>query len=153
MDLVVPELILVDMKAEKKEEAFGELTDALVREGAIPFYDNFLYSIKKAEELGTSGSGFGIAIPRTRFPEIDRHRLIIGISQVGIEWDSLDEQPVYLVFLEICPPECPVEHLKYIELLSRSLRSETFRRFLAQSYTVDAVWQLLQDSDDGLFDA
>jgi len=151
MDVVLPGLILCDMRAETKEEAFREFADALSREDIIDDHEDFFKAILKREELGSTGGGRGFAVPHTKLPAIDRCRLAFGISKVGIDWASLDGELVYIIFLILSPTDRPCDHLRTLEMISRAMRSDTLRRFLKQAESFDDIWMLLEECDDGQF--
>ena len=71
----------------------------------------------------------------------------IGISPSGVEFNALDKQPVYSIFLLLSPEDKPEEHLDAMEAIFGNLSHETFRRFLRQAETVDDVLTLLQEAD------
>jgi PTS system fructose-specific IIA component/PTS system nitrogen regulatory IIA component len=75
----------------------------------------------------------------------------VGVSQEGIDFDSLDGHKAELFFLLVSPPDRPGDHLRALENISRQLRNETFCRFLKQSKTGDDITQLLKEADDNHF--
>ena len=73
--------------------------------------------------------------------------ITVGISHTGVEFNALDKQPVYAIFLLLSPEDQPEEHLDAMEAVFGSLSQETFRRFLRQAKTVDEIMTLLQEAD------
>jgi mannitol/fructose-specific phosphotransferase system IIA component (Ntr-type) len=71
----------------------------------------------------------------------------IGLSPRGIDFNSLDRQPVYSVVLLLSPEDRPEEHLQAMEVVFKNLGKDTFRRFLRQSTTVEQVCELLAQAD------
>jgi len=72
----------------------------------------------------------------------------IGISPGGIEFNSLDKQPVYTIFLLLSPQSRPEEHLQAMEVIFKSLSKETFRRTLRQAEDAQKIHDLLDDADN-----
>ena len=65
----------------------------------------------------------------------------------GVEFNALDKQPVYSIFLLLSPEERPEDHLDAMEAIFGNLSHETFRRFLRQANTKDDVLTLLAEAD------
>jgi len=151
LEFVTPERILVGMKANSKAEAFAELADILARDGVIQDQESFQEHFLNREKLGSTGISRGVATPHARLREIDHICLAIGISRKGIEWGAMDGRPVHLIFLIASSPNYPVDHLRILEFISKTIRDETFVRFLKQARSVDEVLQLLEEMDNDQF--
>ena len=152
-DFITTDAIKAEVKARSKTEVIEELVDALLAAGQIDAdqRDDIIASIIKREELGSTGIGRGVAVPHTKHPSVSKLVGTVGVSEEGVDFDSLDGEPVQLFFLLISPPEQPGDHLRALESISRQLRDETFCRFLKQSKTADDIHQLLQEADDDQF--
>lgn len=152
-DFISPKSIKAELKALTKEDAIRELVQSLLDAGDIDAgqYDDIVAAIMKREELGSTGIGRGVAVPHTKHPSVQKLVGTVGVSVEGVDFDSLDGEPVQLFFLLISPPERPGDHLRALENISRQLRDETFCRFLKQSKTPKDITQLLQEADDNQF--
>jgi mannitol/fructose-specific phosphotransferase system IIA component (Ntr-type) len=130
-----------------------ELVDSILAAGEIApeQRDDIIASIIKREELGSTGIGRGVAVPHAKHPSVQKLVGTVGISEEGVDFDSLDGERVQLFFLLISPPERPGDHLRALENISRQLRDETFCRFLKQSKTAQDIHQLLEEADDDQF--
>lgn len=93
------ETIKLDMEAATKEEVIKELTELLYKVNAISNKENFLKDVFYRESIGTTGIGNGIAIPHGKSKFVNKTSLAIGRTKSAIEWESLDEQPVYFIIL------------------------------------------------------
>ena len=152
-DFITKDAIRAELKAESKEAVIKELVQALLDAGEIEAdqQEDIVASIMKREELGSTGIGRGVAVPHTKHPSVQKLVGTVGVSESGVDFDSLDGERVQLFFLLISPPERPGDHLRALENISRQLRDETFCRFLKQSKTADDINQLLQEADDNQF--
>ena len=152
-DFVSTGSIKVGLETDTKEEVIAELVAALVAAGQIreEESDSILKAIMKREELGSTGIGRGIAVPHTKHPSVERLVATVGVSQGGIDFNSLDGDKVQLFFLLISPPDQPGDHLRALENISRQLRDDTFCRFLKQSKTTEDIQQLLEEADNNQF--
>jgi len=149
LDIVVPNAILPDLGSSQRDDAIAEMIDALVAAGALSpgLKDEFIKAIIKREKRGSTGFGHGVAVPHVKHAAISKMAVAIGISRSGIEFNALDKQPVYSVFLLLSPEDKPEDHLDAMEAIFGNLSQETFRRFLRQASTVEDVVTLLEEAD------
>ena len=153
-DFVVTEAIISDLVATSKEEAIREIVGALVNAGCIPEEQNesIVGAIMKREELGSTGIGNGVAVPHTKHPNVDRMIGTVVVSKKGLEFASIDREPVDILFLLVSPPDRPGDHLRALENISRHLRVDTFCRFLRQSKSRADIVEILEEADQNKFD-
>jgi nitrogen PTS system EIIA component len=149
-DFVVKEAILTDLHATNKEGAIRALVQSLCKSGSIRPEDesSIVAAILKREELGSTGIGMRVAVPHTKHPSVDRLIATIALSHDGVDFASLDGEDVNILFLLVSPPDRPGDHLRGLENISRHLRNPNFCKFLRQSTTQDAVWDLLREADN-----
>ena len=102
---------------------------------------------------GSTGIGRGVAVPHTKHPSVEKLCGAVAVSEAGVDFASLDGDPVHLLFLLVSPPDRPGDHLRALENVSRRLRDDSFCRFLRQSKTADDIWQLLEEADNNQFGA
>jgi mannitol/fructose-specific phosphotransferase system IIA component (Ntr-type) len=152
---VSPKAIRAELAAVTKEGVIAELVHALVEAGEIKASDqeDIIKAIMKREELGSTGIGRGVAVPHTKHASVEKLVGTVGVSQTGLDFESLDGQTASLFFLLVSPPDRPGDHLRALENISRQLRDETFCRFLRQSKTTDDIQQLLDEADGNQFSA
>jgi len=83
---------------------------------------------------------------------VDRLVATVAVSKDGVNFASLDGEPVFILFLLVSPLDRPGDHLRGLENISRHLRGQDFCSFLRQSETIEAIWGNLQeaDVDDGV---
>jgi nitrogen PTS system EIIA component len=152
LDFVVPEAILVDLKAAGKESTIREIVESLHRVGCLSAndVDSVTRAILSREELGSTGIGQGVAVPHTRHPKADRLICTVAISRRGVDFAALDGEPVDILFLLVSPPSQPGDHLRALEIISRHLKDERFVHFLRQAKTCEQVVDLLEEADQGI---
>jgi mannitol/fructose-specific phosphotransferase system IIA component (Ntr-type) len=152
-DFVSPEAIRAQLTATDKEGAVREMTQALLDAGGIQAdeMESIVKAILKREELGSTGIGRGVAVPHTKHPSVDRLVGTVAVSSQGVDFASLDGETVQLFFLLISPPDCPGDHLRALENISRQLRDDTFCRFLKQAKSAEDIKQLLEEADNNQF--
>ena len=91
--------ILVEMKARRKFDAIRELAELLGDEDDVLDPKRFLADLIRREQQSSTGIGKGVAVPHAHEDSIRRQLLAIGISHDGIEFDSIDGEPVHIVAL------------------------------------------------------
>lgn len=148
-ELVGKGAIVTHLQAGERDAAIGELIDALIASGAAiaKHREELIAKVLERERRGSTGFGKGVAVPHVKHKSVTQMSAAIGLSPGGIEFASLDKQPVYSVFLLLSPEDKPEDHLQAMEVIFKSLSKDTFRRFLRQSGTVEEVMSLLDEAD------
>jgi len=86
-------------------------------------------------------------VPHIRHAALNKMVATIGVSALGVDFNALDRQPVYTIFLLLSPEDKHDDHLHAMETIVGNLQNETFRRFLRQAETPDDVESLLEEAD------
>ncbi len=128
-NLLSAEQIVPEMKATGRWEAIGELVETLVASGRIREADreSVLDSIKQREQTMSTGIGFGIAIPHASSDKVGEVVAGFGRSCRGIEFDSLDSQPVFFVVLFVVPKDQFQTHLRTLAAIAKFLNDKSVR--------------------------
>lgn len=148
-DLISSAAIVPALAGRERDAVIAELIDALVASGGADAStrDELLKMLLDREKRSTTGFGAGIAVPHAKHPKVNRVCAAVGLSPAGIDFASIDMQPVYTVVLLLSPHDKPDEHLHAMEVIFKVLSQETFRRLLRQATTTGDVQQLLDDVD------
>ncbi|MEO1236436.1 MAG: PTS sugar transporter subunit IIA [Planctomycetota bacterium] len=148
-DFVLPDAILPQLRAQSRDEVVTEMVDALVAAGAAPesLRDTLVREVLKREKNGSTGFGKGVAIPHVKHADIKQVAAAVGVSQTGVDYNALDKQPVYSVFMLLSPADQPDQHLHAMENIFANLQNDTFRSFLRQAETHEAIVTLLDEAD------
>lgn len=151
LDLVDQKSIIADLKDTDRNGAIRELVQLLAdaKRMDADAVDGVVKSIIARERTrGTTGFGKGVAVPHAKIDGLQRVIAAVGRSSQGIDFSSLDGEPVYAIFLIVSPTEQPEEHLRAMDLVFRNLQQEKFRKFLRQSDGVDKIYDLLKEADE-----
>jgi len=144
--LIEQNLIELDLKAKNRDEAIEELSNMAFKAEKISSVEEFMNSVLEREKSYTTGVGNGIAIPHGKCDAVKEVTVVFGRSNCGIEWDSLDGKPVYLVFLLGIPAEnAENTHLKILSQLSRKLMDENFVQTLKAASSKDEILYVLNE--------
>jgi fructose-specific phosphotransferase system IIA component len=147
-DFVNIKFINLNLQAKGKKEVLKELADLLVKEKAAPSSDRLVKVLMEREKLGSTGVGNGIAIPHAKTDLTKKIIIVFGKSEKGIEFDSLDKQPVYLVFLIIAPEDEHDTYLRILACISRLLHEEKMREQLRSARTPRQVINLITKEEN-----
>lgn len=104
-------------------------------------------ALNAREALGTTGVGRGVAIPHARFESLDR---VIGLFtrlEKPLDYDSMDHQPVDLIFTLLAPQQEGAEHLKALALVSRTLRDGAVCAKLRSNQNEQTIFSILIESN------
>jgi PTS system nitrogen regulatory IIA component len=130
-----------------KRTVIATLIEGLVRAKKItPEHGTgILDETMKREAVGSTGIGHGIAIPHCRTLLVRDIICAYGHSDGGLDFDSLDGEPVYSVFLLLTPPDQKEQHLQLMKSFASQIRKEHFCEFLHQVKSAQALVDLLTE--------
>jgi PTS system fructose-specific IIA component/PTS system nitrogen regulatory IIA component len=148
-DFVATDAVRSHVHAATKEGVIREMAQSLVDAGKIAPGDleGIVKAIMKREDLGSTGIGRGVAVPHTKHPSVSKLVGTVAVSQQGIDFQSLDGEPVQLFFLLVSPPDRPGDHLRALESISRQLRDESFCKLLKSAKGPVEIQHLLEEAD------
>ena len=125
LDILAPGNVLTSLRATSKKQALQELAKHASQVTGL--HDRTIFDVLlERERLGTTGVGRGIAIPHGKLSELDRLHGIFAVLEQPIEFESVDDQPVDLIFLLLAPESAGADHLKALARVSRLLRDSNF---------------------------
>src|SRR5205814_21465 len=130
------------LKVNSKKQAIVELAS---RAAALTGQNErvILEILQQREKLGSTGIGQGVAIPHAKMPKLDKLTGIFARLDRAIEFDSLDRQPVDLIFLLLAPEGAGADHLKALARIARLLRDPEVTQKLRESRDAEALYAVL----------
>ncbi|MBN1391594.1 MAG: PTS sugar transporter subunit IIA [Sedimentisphaerales bacterium] len=151
-DFICFEAIIPELKAKDRNGAISELVSSIHKTGRLGKSKGNCEEITKAvlkrENEASTGMGKGVAVPHVKHKAVKNVVATIGQSSTGIDFSSLDKQPVYSVILIISPVDNPDKHLQVMESVFKHLQEEKFRKFLRQSKGAKEIEDLLREADE-----
>lgn len=145
-DLMNEDLVVMDMIANNKTEAFKELLAIPALSKRVNNRDILLEAVIEREEQGSTGMGEGIAIPHAKSDQVIQPTVVFGKSASGVEWESLDGEPVNIAFLILVPERHKGDmHLRILQILARKLMDPEFKQSLLKATTKEKVYQILRE--------
>ena len=126
------------LNAASKRQALSIVAEIASRSlGVKPA--EILAKLMQRERLGSTGVGYGVAVPHARLKGLERMHGVFVRLEAPIEFGAVDEQPVDLIFALLAPADHPAEHLRALAKVSRALRRSDLRQQLRQAHSADAI--------------
>lgn len=143
-DFFTPDAVKLHLEGESKDEILKELIAVL---GLDEKSQAILYkTVKRRENLGSTGIGKGIAIPHCRSLVVNRLRLAYGRKPEGIDFKAIDGQPVYHFFLIVAPPlEVSNQYLPVLGKIAQFAKDPDVPKRLQEIDAEEAFLELLED--------
>lgn len=138
------EAVELDLASESKDDLLRELVGLLAldeKSEAILFK-----TLKRRENLGSTGIGKGIAIPHCRSLVVNRLRLAYGRKPDGVDFNAIDGQPVHNLFLIVAPPlEVSNQYLPVLGKIAQFAKDPEVPRRLSEIDSPEAFLRLLEE--------
>lgn len=147
-DVLLPEFIKIDMEAQDKDEAFEELVDHYCQADKTDAHDEILKAIVSREAKMSTGIHKGIAIPHGKTSAVKTIRGVLGVSKKGIHYDSLDGEPVYLLFMIISPLEDSEKYLRLLKHLALLIENPQFQSELQMQKDPQGAYKIVRKYEE-----
>ena len=132
------------MDADSKDAALLTLLERLAETEAITDKAAVVEGIFQREKLMSTGIGLGIGIPHVRMDGIDNLMMAVALSTNDItDYESLDSQPVRLLFMILAHKDQHTLHIKTMSAISQRIKSPVFREMLMQARQPELIYDLL----------
>jgi len=143
-DLITTKSVVANLHATSKKQAIQDL--ARKAADITGLHERAIFDVlMERERLGTTGVGNGIAIPHGKLANLDKLYGLFARLEKPIDFQSIDEQPVDLIFLLLAPESAGADHLKALARVSRLLRDKTVCEKLRGTEQAEALFALLTE--------
>ena len=143
-DLLDQRAITPKVSARTKRQALSLVAETAARRSGLEAGE-VLDALLAREQAGSTGVGAGVAVPHAKLPGLDRMRGIFVRLETPVDYDSVDGQPVDLLFALFAPSDSGAEHLRALARVARLLRQSDLREQLRHAHTTDAIYALLAE--------
>ena len=144
-DLISSDVVVASLKATSKKQVLQDLSRRAA--DATGLHERAIFDVlMERERLGTTGVGNGIAIPHGKLPNLDKLHGLFARLEKPIDFQSIDEQPVDLIFLLLAPESAGADHLKALARVSRLLRDRAVCEKLRGTDQSEALYALLTEN-------
>lgn len=147
-DLLDPKSICLSAAPVSKEDAITTMVDYLSRSGCLKDELHFRDAVFERESKSSTGLGEGIAIPHAKSDAVLRPALASMVVPNGVDFDSIDDEPVHLLFMIASPQQASDAHLDVLARLSTLLMNSDFRASLLQAKSVEEYLAVIDRAED-----
>ncbi len=126
-DRLVKDAILIGSEPKGKMELIEELVDLLVNSYNLSHRDKILEAVYSREKKMSTGIGCGLAVPHAKVEYVDKLYLGAITCPSGIDFDALDKEPVYIIFLILSPENTVGPHIRALSSVSRLMADSSVR--------------------------
>lgn len=138
-----PNLIqFLDVKT--RDEALHALVKGVCDEGKIASENEFYEAIIDREKIVSTGIGMSVAIPHAKLPTYEDFFITIGVLKNGVDWNTIDDSPVRLIFMIGGPDDKQTEYLQILSGITSSVKDEERRKKILRSTTAAEIIELLE---------
>jgi len=150
MDFLSKKSISPDIKSTKKEDVLKELVDLLIGSGELEksLRNKVIDALLERESLGSTAIGQGIAIPHAKTDCVNKLVAAFALSRKGVDFDSLDGEPVYIFFLLLAAQGSAGPHLKALARISHLFKDKYFRDHLRSCIDDKDIIRVISQEDE-----
>ncbi|MBI5178361.1 MAG: PTS sugar transporter subunit IIA [Nitrospinae bacterium] len=148
-EYIRPECILLNQAGGSKREVFEMLAGSLVGASLLDKAgaDVLVRKLEEREKLSTTGVGEGVAIPHASLEGFNETVIVIGLFPQGVDFASVDSQPVKVVFMIIGSQSVPRLHIQILARIVRLCRNKELMNKLQSSAAPDEVLASIKEVD------
>ncbi|RHX95871.1 PTS sugar transporter subunit IIA [Leptospira yasudae] len=141
LTLLHPETVIFNLESGTKEEVISKLLQKAVDTHQIESEnkEEILESLLAREKSMSTGIGSGVAIPHCSVNLVDELKCVMGLNPQGIDFDSIDHQPVHIFILLIVPKTKFQEHIKTLAQIAKALNVKEDREKLIRSGSFEEI--------------
>jgi PTS system nitrogen regulatory IIA component len=143
-NIISSNAVVPNLKASSKRQLLQELAQEGARISGLESQVIF-ETLLRREKLGSTGLGQGIAIPHGKFQALDKVHGLFARLASPVKFDSVDDNPVDLVFLLLAPESAGADHLKALARISRLLRDATVVEKLRGTDKAEGLYAILTE--------
>ncbi|EKR25103.1 phosphoenolpyruvate-dependent sugar phosphotransferase system, EIIA 2 [Leptospira interrogans serovar Grippotyphosa str. LT2186] len=141
LTLLQPETVIFNLESGSKEEVISRLLQKAIDTHQIDTEnkEEILESLLAREKSMSTGIGSGVAIPHCSVNLVDELKCVMGLNPNGIDFDSIDHQPVHIFILLIVPKTKFQEHIKTLAQIAKALNVKEDREKLIRSGSFEEI--------------
>ena len=151
-ELLETNKILTEFNSEDKNDVINELVNLLKDDKRVLDLEDVRKCVFEREEKMSTGVGKGFAIPHGKTNSVEDIMAAFGKSKTPIEYNSLDGEPVHLIFLLIGKENLLAKHIKLLSRISRMMNNEEFRKKLVEAESKEEIQKIFQEEEQSYSD-
>jgi fructose-specific phosphotransferase system IIA component len=151
-DILTVDLIVTGLEGNSKDDIIDRMVDLVGTSPKVLDIDKVRKAIFERERIMSTGVGNGFAIPHGKTDAVSDIVASFAVTERPIDYESLDEKPVRLVFLLVGKDNLVGPHIKLLSRISRLMNKEEFRRKLLELATPAEILELFRTEEASYFD-
>jgi fructose-specific phosphotransferase system IIA component len=151
-DILTEDVIVARLKGNSKEEIIEAMVQLVSASPKVLDKDKVRAAIFEREKIMSTGVGNGFAIPHGKTDAVTEIVAGFAVTEKDIDYDSLDEKPVRLVFLLVGKDNLVGPHIKLLSRISRLMNKEEFRTQLLNAATAKEILELFRHEEATYFE-
>ncbi len=136
--------IIIDSQCTDKHAIIEEMVNLLCRAYEIENRAGILSAVSSREEKMSTGIGCGLAVPHGKVDFLDKMCVVAASVKRGIDFEAIDKEPVYLLFLIVSPANTTGPHIRALSAISRIMADADIRKSLITSDTPEEFYRNLR---------
>ncbi len=150
-DLLTKQVIKIPLDSVEKTKIIEEMVDVLDNAHSLKNKQVVLDAVLERERVMSTGMGDGVAIPHAKTDGVEQLIAAFGITKQEVDFQSIDEKPVRMIFLLVGPMDQTGPHLKALSRISRLMHRKEFRERLAASRDSDEIIEAISSEEQKYF--
>ncbi len=151
-DLLSESFIIPELSSDSKDGVINELIDLFIDDPRVKDIEKVRQVVLEREKIMSTGVGKGFAIPHGKTELVTEILCAFGKSSTPIEYQALDAQPVFLIFLLIGKDNLVSLHIKLLSRISRMMTKDTLREKLVAAKTKAEIMHVFKEEEETYFD-
>lgn len=143
--------VLPNLKAENKKQVINDLIDTLRYDVDSDTIEEIRNSVFEREKIMSTGVGKGLAIPHCKTKAVDRNYAAFARLESPLDFNSIDNEPVQIIFLLVGPDSNHSQHIKLLSRISRLMNSTSFHAKILKSDTSKIIIEAFQEEEEKYF--
>ena len=151
-DILHQDKIIPELKSKDKNEIIDELVDLFKTDARVKNLEDIRNAVLEREKIMSTGVGKGCAIPHGKTSGVNE--IIAGFAKTStpVDFQSLDDQPVNLVFLLVGKENQVGPHIKMLSRISRMMNNDEFREKLIKASSEKEIYQIFKEEEEKYFE-
>lgn len=146
-EVLTPALVKLDVEAQTKEELFEEMVQLFINNGIIADRDAAVMALIEREQKMSTGIAPDFALPHGKIIGIKGVAMALGIIKNGMDFDSLDDEPVHVVLVLFSEVGNPGPHIEALSEISRLIEIPGFLDKLKEADSPEQIIRIIKDEE------
>jgi fructose-specific phosphotransferase system IIA component len=151
-ELLKPEFVIAELSGTKKEDVINELINLFGKDPRVTDLEKVRSAVLEREKIMSTGVGKGFAIPHGKTSAVTEILAAFGKTTRPIDYQSLDSQPVHLVFLLVGKDNLVSTHIKLLSRISRMMNKDEFRKSLIDATSTKEILELFRTEEANYYE-